>query len=252
MNRQRIQITLLFVALLGLAASTAFAQSAKKKGYQAQIVKNGGTIVGVVHYDGPTPTPQRVDVKTKEDICHADPIYSEELVVSDDKEVQWVVVSIKGIRLGKPFAKPAEDKDKPTIDQIGCRFEPHIAVVGLGQPLKVLNSDGILHNVHTFSKKNRPKNIAMPGVIKETKLKFRRPEYIKVKCDIHPWMVAYIVVAEHPYYEVTDEKGVFELKDVPPGTYTLSLWHETLGQVTQHVTVKPGEEARVEFTLSAK
>lgn len=252
MNRQRIQFNLLFVALLGLSASTAFAQSPKKKGYQAQVVKNGGTIVGIVKYDGPTPTPKRVDIKTKEDVCHANPIYSEELVVTEDNEVRWAVISIKGIRQGKPFAKAADDKDKPTLDQNGCRFEPHVAVVGRGQPLKVLNSDGILHNVHTFSKKNRPKNIAMPGVIKETKLKFRRPEHIKVMCDIHPWMVAYIVVAEHPYYEVSDEHGTFELNDVPPGTYTISLWHETLGQVEQQVTVKAGEEARVEFTLRAK
>ncbi|MCH7573124.1 MAG: carboxypeptidase regulatory-like domain-containing protein [Planctomycetes bacterium] len=88
---------------------------------------------------------------------------------------------------------------------------------------------------------------------------YTMPEYLEYRYDVRArtlmafyLMVAYIVVAEHPYYEVTDEKGAFELNDVPPGTYTLSLWHETLGQVTQQVTVKPGEEARVEFTLSAK
>lgn len=252
MNKFRLHTILLSVGLLGLAASTAIAQPARKKGYEAQAVNNGGTIVGVVHYDGPTPTPERVDVKTKEDVCHADPIFSEKLVVSENKEVQWAVISIKGIRQGKQFERPAEDKDKPTIDQNGCKFDPHIAIVAQGQPLKVLNSDGVLHNVHTWSKKNRSKNIAMPGVIKETKLKFRRSEYIRVTCDIHPWMEAYVIVMEHPYYEITDEKGAFKLNDVPPGTYTLTLWHETLGKVEQRVTVNSGEESHVEFMLSAK
>jgi hypothetical protein len=82
-------------------------------------------------------------------------------------------------------------------------------------------------------------------------LKFRRPESIRVTCDVHSWMEAWIVVTEHPYCVASDEKGAFELTDVPPGTYTLRLWHESLGEAEQQVTVKPNAESRVEFTLRA-
>ncbi|MEE8459251.1 MAG: carboxypeptidase regulatory-like domain-containing protein, partial [Phycisphaerales bacterium] len=117
------------------------------------------------------------------------------------------------------------------------------------QPLRILNNDGVLHNVHTWPRKNRSKNVAMPGSVKEMNLKFRRNERIRVTCDVHSWMEAWVVVTEHPYYAVSDADGTFTLADVPPGTYTLRIWHETLGEAEQQVTVKPKSESRVEFTM---
>ena len=239
-------IALLLPALL-LAAGSA-AQS--KKGYSAIDVPDGGTIVGVVRFDGPTPVPRRLDVTTREDVCHRDPIHSEKLVVSSDRGVRWAVVSIKKITEGKPFPTyDGREDERPTLDQTGCVFTPHVAVVPKRQPLRILNNDGVLHNVHTWPRKNRSKNVAMPGGVKEMNLKFRRNERIRVTCDVHSWMEAWIVVTEHPYYAVSDADGGFTLTGVPPGTYTLRLWHETLGEAEQQVTVKPKSESRVEFTL---
>ena len=125
-------------------------------------------------------------------------------------------------------------------------------VVPKQKPLTILNSDGVLHNVHTWPKKNRSKNIAMPGVFKEMKLKFRRSETIRVSCDIHPWMEAWIIVSENPYTAVTNEKGSFKLTDVPPGEYTLRMWHESFGPMEQTITVSTGEETQVDFALTKK
>lgn len=237
------------VAVLLLIVPAAMARHDAKRGYKAIEVESGGTIVGVVKFDGETPAPELIDVKTKEDVCHADPIYSEELIVSKQGQVRWAVLSLTDITKGKAFPKLKPDK-QPKLDQKGCVYDPHIVVVPKGKSLKILNSDGVLHNVHTWPKKNRAKNIAMPGVIKQTKLRFRRAEKIRVSCDIHPWMKAYIVVTDHPYFAVSDVKGQFKLTDVPPGKYTLAMWHETLKkQVKQTVTVAPGKTTKVEFTL---
>ncbi|MEE8460003.1 MAG: hypothetical protein V3S08_09015, partial [Phycisphaerales bacterium] len=164
---------MLLPALL-LTASLA-AQSSK--GYKAIDVSDGGTIVGVVRFDGPTPASKRIDVTTKEDVCHKDPIHSEKLVVSDDRGVRWAVVSIKKNTEGTPFPTYDGREDaRPTLDQTGCVFKPHVAVVQKKQPLRILNNDGVLHNVHTWPRKNRSKNVAMPGSVKEMNLKFRRNE----------------------------------------------------------------------------
>ena len=215
-------------------------------------VASGGTIRGVVRFDGARPQVEQVDITTKEDVCHSKPVYSEKLVVSKEMQVQWAVVSLTDIKTGKAFQEPEDPKDRPTLDQNGCVFSPHVVLVGHGKPLKLLNSDGVLHNVHTWPKKNRSKNIAMPGPVKELTVKFRRPERIRVSCDIHRWMEAWIVVTEHPYYAVSDEAGEFELTDVPPGNYILRVWHETLGQFDQEVEVKANAEASVEFVLSER
>ncbi len=235
---------------IGLIAMVGVGQQPRRPSYEAIEVTNGGTIVGLVSYEGTPPARERVDVTTSEEVCHTGPIYSDKLVVSEDGGVRWALVSLKGIERGKAF--PELDPEKqPTLDQSGCVFKPHVVVVGQGRPLRVLNSDGVLHNVHTWSKLNRSKNVAMPGMIKETSIKFRRPERIRITCDIHPWMEAYSVVTAHPYTVVTDKDGRFELTDVPAGKYTITMWHETLKtEITQSVTVERGKESKVEFTLS--
>ncbi|MHC4413685.1 MAG: carboxypeptidase regulatory-like domain-containing protein [Planctomycetota bacterium] len=241
---------LAILVVVGCATAAAAASSAQsRKGYAETVVENGGSIVGTVRFDGATPTPDSVAVTTKEEICHTDPIHSEKLVVSSDGMVRWAVASLKGITTGKAFPEAEEPDERPALDQRGCVFRPHVVVVPRGQPLRILNSDGVLHNVHTWPKKNRSANMAMPGPIKEMKMRFRRAERIRVTCDIHRWMEAWVVVAEHPYYAVSDENGELKLTDVPPGTYTLRLWHETLGEAERQVTVEPETETRVEFTL---
>ncbi len=222
---------------------------AKGKRYEAADVENGGTIVGVVRFDGKVPTRTALKVNTSDKPCHREPILSEDLVVSDDKGVQWAVASIKGIKHGKPF--PQEDPANPIqLDQQGCRFKPHVVLAPRGQTLKILNSDGVLHNVHTHAKKNRAFNKAQPAKVKQFDASFKRAERIRVSCDVHNWMSAWIVVTGHPYHAVTGSDGTFRLEDVPPGTHVVEIWHETLGTQTKELMVSPGAETRVEFVLT--
>ncbi len=244
-----IRITTIGLLCLLLLGAGQAKRSAPDK-YVPIEVTSGGTISGIVRFEGTRPQAERVDITTKEEICHSEPVFGEKLVVSKELKVRWAVVSLKNIKTGKAFEEHKDPKKRPTLDQNGCVFNPHIVLVGKGKPLKLLNSDGVLHNVHTWPKKNRSKNIAMPGPVKELTVKFRRPERIRVTCDIHRWMEAWIIVTEHPYFAVSDEKGKFELTDVPPGKYTLRVWHETLGEFEQEVEVKAKAKSSVEFVLS--
>ena len=210
-----------------------------------------GTIAGRVRYDGKRPTRKVLKVNVKAEVCHTEPIISEDLIVSEGMGVKWAVVSIKDLASEEPTAKP--DKGTAVIlDQKNCRFVPHVVLVQAGQTLRILNSDGILHNVHTKSLRNRPFNRAMPGMFKQMEVTFARPERVKVKCDAHDWMSAWIVVYDQPYCAVTDSAGSFRIQDVPPGTYTLEIWHETLGVQRQQVTVKSAEETNAEIVFTEK
>ena len=240
----------LVLGALAVCAATADA-APKKSRYTPTPVENGGAITGLVHYNGPAQQRKLVAVTTSEDVCHSDPIYSEDLVVSEDGGVRWAVVSIKKIKAGKPFPEPSKPGGGPTMGQEGCVFTPHVVVAPIGETVTLLNNDGVLHNVHTWPKKNRSTNIAMPGSVTKMTTKFRRPERIRVTCDIHPWMVGWFIATDHPYNAVTTKSGAFELTDVPAGTYTLELWHETLGTQKQTVTVEPGKTTEIEFTLDA-
>ncbi|MCZ7627012.1 MAG: carboxypeptidase regulatory-like domain-containing protein [Candidatus Methylomirabilis sp.] len=134
---------------------------------------------------------------------------------------------------------------KATLDQNVCVYEPHVVKLPAGGALDVLNSDGILHNIHTYSKANPSINKAQPKFKKVLTEKFAKPEIIKVTCDAHSWMLGWIVVSDHPYVAVTNDKGEFTLNNVPPGTYKLEVWQETLGKKVQDVVVKAKQETKV-------
>ncbi len=236
------------IAVVLMCGLWADGVDAKAKRYEGAAVQDGGTIVGVVRFEGKVPQRKTLKVTTSDKPCHREPILSEDLVVADDKGVQWAVASIKGIKQGKPF--PQEDPDNPVqLDQVGCRFIPHVLLAPQRRTFKILNSDGILHNVHTHAKKNRAFNKAQPPKVTELEASFKRPEKVRVSCDVHAWMGAWIVVTGHPYYAVTGSDGTFLLEDVPAGTHVVEVWHETLGTQTKEVVVSPGAETQVEFVL---
>jgi len=139
------------------------------------------------------------------------------------------------------------------INQQGCWFRPSVLGIQVGQPLEVVNSDPVTHNIHPMASMNREWNHSMgPGDDPITR-KFTKPEImIPVKCNIHSWMHAFIGVLDHPYFATTGEDGAFTLPNLPPGTYTVSVWQEKLGTTRQQITVMPGHDSAADFTYKGQ
>jgi plastocyanin len=138
------------------------------------------------------------------------------------------------------------------LDQKGCQYVPHVLGIQVGQNLEILNSDPTLHNVHALPKGNQEFNMGqpLPG-IKFTRQFSTREVMVPFKCDVHPWMNAWVGVLDHPYFAVTAADGSFSLEGLPPGTYTIEAWHETLGTQTQSVTIGEKESKDIAFSFKA-
>lgn len=228
------------VALLGLVGLTTLGYAA----YQGGPVSGGGTITGTVTFAGTPPAPSTYTPAKDTQICGTGVHKGEDVVVGANKGIKYVVVSLTDITKGAALeAKPA------TLDQKGCWFRPHVLLVSVVAPLEILNDDGILHNIHTTSTKNPAFNKAQPKFMKKMTHQFTAPEVVRVACDVHNWMGAWIVVQEHPYYAVTDDNGNFTLSNVPAGTYTIQYWHEKFGKQTAKVTVSAGGKATANFAF---
>jgi plastocyanin len=238
------------MAIAGAAACLGFLVASGAWAYEATMVTNGGTIKGTVTFQGTPPTPQKIEVTKDTNVCGAEGAkVSEALVVGPGGGIANVVVRLAGITKGAALASPAA---KPTLDQKVCQFRPHVVMLPAGSALSVINSDGILHNVHTYGEANPPINKAQPGFKKQIELQFDKPEFpIRVECDAHPWMKGWIVVQDHPYYAVTDQSGGFTLSNVPPGDYDLEAWQETLGRKTAKVSVPADGTANVAIVFAA-
>jgi plastocyanin len=165
------------------------------------------------------------------------------IVVGEDGGLANAVVSVAGVD-APPTAQAY------TLDQRGCQFRPHVVAMPPGE-IQIVNSDGILHNIHTYSEANSPINKAQPKFKKVMKERFNKPEAIRVTCDVHSWMQAWIVVLPHPF-GVTGQTGVTWIEGVPPGTHTVDVWHEKLGRRSRDVVVKAGETTTVDFAYPKK
>ncbi len=210
-----------------------------------------GTVTGTVTYDGKVPTlkPLAMDADPACAGKHKAPVPNEMLVLGSGNTMGNILVRVVGgLPEGKTYPPP---KDPVVMDQNGCMYQPRVFVVHAGQPLKVLNSDGILHNVHALPKVNAQFNIAMPPTRKEAEHVFEKPEdTFQIKCDVHPWMTAYTMVVTNPFYAVTGADGKFTIADLPAGTYEIEAWHEKLGKQTGKVTVGEGDSKTVDFKFS--
>lgn len=204
-----------------------------------------GSITGSVRFDGTPPTPTKIPVAGFPECGNSQPFDSDVLI--RDGLVQNAFVYVKsGL---ENYAFPPTDGEV-ALDQKGCLYEPRVIGLRVGQTVVVTNSDPLLHNVHALPKRSRSFNLAMTHNAVPLRRSFDEPEVmVGLRCDIHPWMRAYVGVLPHPAFAVTGPDGRFEIKGVPPGTYTLSVWHERLGTAEQTVTLGVKEEKMISIVF---
>jgi plastocyanin len=210
------------------------------------------TISGTVTFDGKAPTlkPLAMDA---DPVCakkHSGPVPSELLVLGNGNTVGNIMVWVsKGLPAGKTWPAP---KTPVVLDQNGCQYKPHVMGIMVGQAYRILNSDGVLHNIHSLPKINSSFNKPMPPTLKEATTTFDKPEPVfQIKCDVHPWMTAYVGVFTHPFFTVTGTDGKFTISGLDPGTYEITAWHERLGTQTASVTVGASDTKTQNFKFAA-
>ena len=206
----------------------------------------GGTIKGKVVFAGAMPAAKKVDVTIDQYVC-GNAKDAEDLALSPQKEIRNAVVWIEN-----PPAKadvPALPQ-KVEMDQNKCVFIPHIVIVPSGGTVDFLNSDRLLHNIHTTPKINPPINRTQPKD-RTIPFTFEKPEIVRINCDLHSWMQAWVVVAAHPFYALTGPEGQFSFDNLPPGQYKLQVWHERLGTMPASVTVADRQPAQITIQMKA-
>lgn len=206
-----------------------------------------GTLAGVVTYDdGDADTVIRMDADPVCQQLHPNPVETETLVKDAQGHLANVFVYVKDGLQGR-WAPPAETV---TLQQRGCVYTPHVAAAMVGQKVKIVNDDPTLHNVHGMAKVNEEFNQGQPFQGMELEKTFDKPEIgMRFKCDVHPWMLAYLHVMPNPFFAVTREDGSFTIPNLPPGTYTVEAWHEQLGTREGKATVAANGTATLDFTF---
>ena len=197
-----------------------------------------GVVTGKISFDGEAPARTPVRMAADPNCMPGQEGLSETTIVGPDKGIKNVFVYVKDGLGDRVYETPS----KPIVmDQQGCRYEPHVFGVHVGQPVEIRNSDPTLHNVHAIPKSNSEFNFGQQPKTPPVMKTFDKPEIgVSFRCDVHGWMRAYANVVTHPFYAVTNDDGTFEIKGLPPGTYTVEAWHERLGTQTQQVTVAEG------------
>lgn len=212
--------------------------------------KGSAVVRGTVKYAGPVPDLKPLSMSADPGCAakHTEPVVSETLVLGSGGTMANVLVRVK---TGLPQHQWPAPAAPVVMDQQGCRYRPHMVGVMVGQTFRVLNSDGLLHNVHALPKKNAQFNMAMPGIVKESERTFTQPEDpFTIKCDVHPWMQSFVAVLDHPFFAVTAADGTFAILELPAGTYEVEAWHERLGTKSSQVTVADGGSGTVDFEFS--
>jgi hypothetical protein len=226
-----------WVSALAISAAVASAVSAD--------------ITGNVKLDGEAPEAKELamDADAGCKAQHADPVMDPSVVAGEKGELSNVIVFIKA---EDPAALGGEaPKDPVTLDQKGCMYVPHVMTMTVGQDLMVKNSDGFLHNVHSLATINPAFNFGQPNKDPGKKVpeQPKTTETFRIKCDVHPWMSAYIGVFEHPFHATSGEDGKYTIKGkLPDGEYTLVAWHERFGEKEEKITVKDGK-ATMDFSF---
>lgn len=225
------------------AAATAKADT--KAAAPAAADAGKGTITGAVAFTGTAPAAKKLD-RGSDPVCAKTEANDESVVVNANKTLKNVIVRVTGITAeAKP---PAEDA---SISQENCLYKPRVQGVIAGQKIAIKNADQTLHNIHTYRGSSTVFNQAQPQGTPEIKKKLKKgdPDVIKFKCDVHPWMTAYVLVSTHPHFAITGDDGAFKLEGVPAGKYTVEAWHETYGTKKVEVEVAKDGTAKADFSF---
>jgi hypothetical protein len=203
----------------------------------------GGTLTGTVSFEGTPPAMEPLK-------ANADPFCSttaatDETVLIKNGKLRNVAIRLVNGPAGTAPTEPV------VIDQVACMYRPRVSVAVEGQQLLIKNSDGTLHNVHSYVGTKTAFNQAQPPNAAPLQKPFKAADVMTLKCDVHPWMKGYIVYSKSPYAAVTAEDGKFEIKGIPPGKYTVETWHEKLGTQTQEVTVTEDKSTTLNVTYAA-
>ena len=209
------------------------------------------SVTGTVTFAGKAPTlkPLTMDADPACAKKHSAPVANEMLVLGNGGTMGNILVYVsKGLPSGKTWPAP---KTPVTLDQKGCQYVPHVQGIMVGQQYRILNSDGVLHNVHALPKINKQFNVAMPATRKEATATFDKEEAVfQIKCDVHPWMSAWVGAFTHPFFSVTGTDGKFTISGLDPGTYVITAWHERLGTQTASVTVGANDKKTQDFKFA--
>ncbi len=212
------------------------------------LLAEGGTITGTIHFEGAGPKLKPIKMDS-DPVCqagHDEPVYPQTVVINDNSTLKNVLVSIEA-GLAQTFPVPEEPV---VLDQVGCRYVPHVWGAMAGQPVEIRNSDRTLHNVHSLSTVNPQFNMAMPKIVRKKTRVFEKTEDVfAIKCDVHPWMKTWVGIFDHPFFAASDAEGGFVIAGLPAGSYTVRAWHERLPALTKEITVKEGETVTLDFTF---
>ncbi len=256
MKSAKLQFLTLFTMVFFLIGCSQEAEIAEEdtslEAEPATVIDPATTasIAGKVSFKGSAPRMRRIAmgaVPECEGLHKGKVVVSEQVVLSEDGTLSNVFVYIKKGLEGMTFETPS---NAGHLNQKGCIYTPHVLGVQAGQEIQIHTSDPTTHNIHPMPEKNREWNTSMAPGAKPLKRKFSRPEVmIPIKCNVHPWMRAYVGVVNHPFFAVTGVDGSFELTGIPPGDYVVSAWHEKFGTSEQSVTVGAKEIKAADFTF---